>query len=423
VFLPHGAIFLALLAPGQPDDTLPLISPEDLPHQPFVELLVLEKSEELSLDDLKALRSRIEKERDQELERSRKIEEEWKQKLAADRHDLATLNKLSSADTQQTAKRRADIHTEIAALERSIREKALEREKTIPARYELQLTKLWLAEHWPEQRSEILERIGGGQARDRKHGDADDIGYRQLVKDAEKDVETGQQAARQMVAGGWLPFELQDAEVQTYVRQIAARIAANSDMKVPLHVTVLDSAEPRAIALPGGFLYLTSGVIRSAGSESEVAGVLSREIARIAARHATRTSKMSWVSRLFVPVTQIAAGIFTAGATSPGAYYGINYGLQNVGGLVGRALNGTNEGFQAEADQLGVQYAWKAGYDPKGFVAFLDSTAGNYSNALLTDEPPLRKRLLKIFSEIQYLPPQKHPLDSGDFDRIRQRVR
>ena len=423
MFLSHSAIFLALLVPGQSDDALSLISPEDLPHQPFVELLQFEKSEELSLADLKALRSRIERERDEELERARRIEEEWKQKLAADRHDLETLNKLSSTDTQQTAKRRADIHIEIAALERSIREKALEREKTIMARYELQLTKLWLAEHWPERRSEILERIGEGQARDRKHGDAEDIGYRQLVKDAEKDIETGQQAARQMVAGGWLPYELQDAEVQAYVRQIASRIAANSDLKVPLHVTVLDSAEPRAIALPGGFLYLTSGVIRSAGSESEVAGVLSREIARIAARHATRTSKMSWVSRLFVPVTQIAAGLFTAGATSPGAYYGINYGLQNAGSLVGRALNGTNEGFQAEADQLGVQYAWKAGYDPKGFVAFLDSTAGNYSNALLTDEPPLRKRLLKIFSEIQYLPQQKQPADSGDFDRIRQRVR
>jgi predicted Zn-dependent protease len=185
---------------------------------------------------------------------------------------------------------------------------------------------------------------------------------------------------------------------------------------------VLDSPEPRAIALPGGFLYVTSGVIRAARSESELAGVLSREIARIAARHATRVSKASWVSRLFVPVTQIATGIFTGGSVNPAAYYGINYGVEGIGGILGRVLNGTNETFQAEADQLGVQYAWKAGYDPRGFVAFLDSTAEKPGHKFLNDEPELRKRLLKIFSEIQYLPEQKAVFDSGEFDRIRQRI-
>jgi predicted Zn-dependent protease len=142
----------------------------------------------------------------------------------------------------------------------------------------------------------------------------------------------------------------------------------NSDLKVPLRVTVLDDKELRAIALPGGFVYVTSGVLTAAQSESELAGVLSREIARIAARHAARAAKSSWLSRMILPVTQIAGGIFAGGPANPAAYYGLGYGMEGLSGILGRALTANSEEFQLEADQLGVQYAWKAGYDPAGFV-------------------------------------------------------
>ncbi len=250
---PLYALSLALLVPANPDQRLPSISLEDLPHQPFVELLERDRSEEYSPDELRALRSKIEQERDERIEALRKTEETWKKQLASDRHDLETLNKASSTDSEDGERRRAALHIEIAALERGIRDKALERERTLPAQYELQLTKLWLVERWPERRTEILQRIGEGQARNRRHGDAVDIGYRKLVNDPEKDIETGEQAARQMVAGGWLPFELQDNEVQVYVRRIAAKIAANSDLKVPLHVTVLDSRRTQGYRSAGRF--------------------------------------------------------------------------------------------------------------------------------------------------------------------------
>jgi predicted Zn-dependent protease len=227
-----------------------------------------------------------------------------------------------------------------------------------------------------------------------------------------------------MIASGWLPFELQDNDVQAYVRTVAARIAANSDLKVPLRVTVLDSTELKALALPGGYLYVTSGVIRAAKTESELAGVLSREIARIAARHATRSSKASLVSKLFVPVTQVAAGIFTGGTMSPAAAYGISYGIEGLGGVLQHVSNGTNEKLETEADQLGIQYAWKAGYDPRGFIEFLDSIAISTNKNFVNDEPQLHERLLEAFTEIEYLPPQKDFVpDTGEFDRIRSLVR
>jgi Zn-dependent protease with chaperone function len=421
---PLYALSLALLIPALPDHELSKFSPEDLLHQPFVVLLELQGFEDNSSSELKALRSWIEEERDRKIEEVRQRESDWKKKLTLHRDELEALNKLGSKDTQAAESQRSTLHIEIAALERCIHDAVIEREQTIPATYDLQLTKLWLAEHWPSRRGEIRQQIEEGQARSRRHGDAEDIGYRRLVKNPEQDIPAGEQAARQMVAGGWLPFELQDHEVQAYVRTIAARIAANSDLKVPLRVTVLDSSELKALALPGGYLYVTSGVIRAAQTESELAGVLSREIARIAARHATRSSKVSVVSKLFGPVAQVTAGILTGGTASPAAAYGIGYGIEGLSGVLQRVLNGTNEKFQTEADQLGIQYAWKSGYDPRGFISFLDSIAGTTGNNFLSDEPSLQERLLNSYTEIQYLPPQKDPApDTGEFDRIRSRVR
>jgi len=418
------ALSLALLIPASSDNELSSFSPEDLLHQPFVVLMELQNLEEIPTSELRAMRSRIEEERDRKISEVRQREDDWKKKLAVHRNELEALNKLGSRDTPAAARKRSGLHVEIAALERCIHDATVERERTIPATYEMQLTKLWLAEHWPSRRTEIQQRIEEGQSRSRRHGDAEDIGYRRLVKNPEQDIPAGEQAARQMLSNGWLPFELQDDDVQSYVRTIAARIAANSDLKVPLRVTVLNSAELKALALPGGYLYVTSGVIRAAQTESELAGVLSREVARIAARHATRSSKVSLVSKLFVPVTQIAAGVFTGGSVSPAAAYGIGYGIEGLSGVLQHVLNGTNEKFQTEADQLGIQYAWKAGYDPRGFVAFLDSISGSKNNNFLSDEPQLQERLLKSFTEIQYLPPQKDPEpDTGEFDRIRNRVR
>jgi predicted Zn-dependent protease len=187
---------------------------------------------------------------------------------------------------------------------------------------------------------------------------------------------------------------------------------------------VLDSRELKAFALPGGYLYVTSGVLGAAQTESELAGVLAREIARIAARHATRRTRMSFLPKLFVPAAQIVAGLFTGGPANPAAYYGVGYGVDGLGGLLGRALNGTDAKFQREADQLGIQYAWKAGYDPTGFVAFLDSISSVRAEGLLTEEPPLPERLLEMFSELSYLPQQKSSIPaSEEFDSLKQRIK
>jgi predicted Zn-dependent protease len=299
---------------------------------------------------------------------------------------------------------------------------ALEQKTTIPAEYNKQLTKLWLIEHWPEQRKEIVRHIDQGEGRKRPHGDVEDIGFREIVKNPTEDIEVGKQAVRQMTSGGWLPSELQDERTQNYVRKVADRIAVNSDLKVPLHVTVVDSGDLKVTALPGGFLYVTSGLVMATHNESEFAGILSREIARIAARHAARASKHSLVSKMFLPIAQIATGFFSPGLNQA-AYYGIGYGMQGLSGVMDHMMDGAVEKYQKEADQLGVQYAWKAGFDPRGGIEFLDSLEGNAATEFLSPNPVLKERLLNIFSEVEYLGPLSNAaLDSPEFHATRERL-
>jgi predicted Zn-dependent protease len=105
----------------------------------------------------------------------------------------------------------------------------------------------------------------------------------------------------------------------------------------------------------------------------------------------------------------------------------MNYGFQGLGLLVDRALISSNEKSLKEADQLGIQYAWNAGFDPQGFIAFLDSLAkerdfSRTSHFILT-KPSLNERLLNAFAEIRFLPPRKnYTVDSAAFRAARDRI-
>jgi hypothetical protein len=415
-------VFAVLAVVPLPDPEIPPIAPislEDRLLMPYVDLL---EPATYSHDEIRSLRSRLEHERDEKINVSSKTEKQWKRELRTARAELEELNRTGSMDTPGNHARRSQLHVDIGALERGIREKTDEQKTTIPAEYNKQLTKLWLIEHWPEERRDILRHIDQGESRKRPHGDVEDIGFRSIAKDPAEDIEVGKQAVRQMTAGGWLPAELQDQRTQNYVRQVANRIAVNSDLKVPLHVTVVDSGDLKVTALPGGFLYVTSGVLLATQTESEFAGVLSREIARIAARHAARASKHSLASKLFLPIAQIATGFFSPGLNQA-AYYGIGYGMQGLSGVMDHMMDGAVEKYQKEADQLGVQYAWKAGFDPRGGIDFLDSLKGNAATEFLAPTPVLKERLLDLFSEIEYLGPSPNAvLDSPDFHATRDRL-
>lgn len=396
-------------------------------QQPYVALQDAARLAADSRAQLRSVRSAIERERDGKIDQCRDARKHSQRELSTARKGLNEINGLASRDTDSMAAQRETLHVQIADLEQAIRTSAIECDHVIPAAFEIKLAKLHLMQHWPKRREEIARRIEDGRARERKHGDIDDIGYRRIVKKPEEDIAVGQQAAQQMTSSGLLPSPLQDLDIQHYVRQLADKIAESSDLKVPLHVTVIDSPDIAPITLPGGFLYIPSGLIRAAETEAQLAGVISREIARIAARHGTRAPKRSFMSKLFVPAAQVTTGLFTGGFSNAGTYYGVNYGLQGLGALVDRALVEPVEKYQKETDQLGVQYAWKAGFDPSGFIALLDSLAKDEPVSRVSavfrqgQVEKLGERLLNEFTEIEYLPHKEgYRTDSVEFQKIKK---
>jgi predicted Zn-dependent protease len=211
---------------------------------------------------------------------------------------------------------------------------------------------------------------------------------------------------------------LTDPLVTEYVNRIGQNIVRNSDSEVPFTIKVVDSDEVNAFALPGGFFYVDSGLILAADNEAELAGVMSHEIAHVAACHAARENTRGQLMNLAsIPL------IFVGG--------GIGYALQEVAGLalpVGYLK--FSRGFESEADFLGVQYMYKAGYDPQAFTAFFEKVQqmektkpGTLAKAF-SSHPQTPDRIRKSQDEINTLLPERneYKVDTSEFEEVKTRL-
>jgi hypothetical protein len=144
-------------------------------------------------------------------------------------------------------------------------------EHAIPVAYENRKAKLELIEKWPEELKRIKAEIAAGTHHQRRWGDVKDIGFRELVPGQERDVKDGQEAVRQMKLAGLMPPEIENEAVKKYVISLAQRVGKYSDLRVPLNVTVLNTKEINAFALPGGFLFVQRGLLEAVDNESQLA--------------------------------------------------------------------------------------------------------------------------------------------------------
>jgi predicted Zn-dependent protease len=199
------------------------------------------------------------------------------------------------------------------------------------------------------------------KARNSKN-DTDAIGARHVDQginfySLEKEIALGKQLAQEVERQAKI---IDDPVVAEYVNRIGQNLVRNSDAKVPFTIKVLDSEEVNAFALPGGFFFVNSGILLEADNEAEMAGVMAHEIAHVAARHGTKQASRGELAQIMMIPLYVTGG------------WAGYIGRQVASVAIPVGFVRFSQGFEKEADYLGLQYLYKAGYDPNSFVDFFE---------------------------------------------------
>ena len=259
-------------------------------------------------------------------------------------------------------------------------------------------------------------------AQSKNEKDPEQIGNRDVGKGVnfwslEKEIALGKRLAQEVERQAKI---IDDPMVAEYVNRIGQNLVRNSDAKVPFTIKVIDSEEVNAFALPGGFFFVNSGLILNADSESELAGVMAHEIAHVAARHGTRNATRGELAQIGMIAMSIAIPYgWTGYAIRQGAGLAIPMGFLT--------FSRANE---READYLGLQYMYKAGYDPTSFVDFFEKIAsmekrkpGTVAKVFAT-HPPTDDRIAASQKEIQQILVAKpeYVVNTSEFNDVKARL-
>ncbi|MDA1190956.1 MAG: M48 family metallopeptidase [Candidatus Poribacteria bacterium] len=211
---------------------------------------------------------------------------------------------------------------------------------------------------------------------------------------------------------------LNDPVVQAYITDVTqklAKVCQRPDIAYQAKV-VLDE-EINAFAVPGGYLYVNIGLIRAATSESELIGVMGHEIGHVVASHGTKHLTQQY--GLAVVVSLITG-------KDPGLLKEIVGGILAVGGQVALLKNSRED--ELEADALGVQNLYDAGYDPEGLATFFETLLGESGDPdkfsqVLSTHPATSERIAQARGLIADLPPKSGlQQNSAQFQEIKKRL-
>ena len=211
-----------------------------------------------------------------------------------------------------------------------------------------------------------------------------------------------------------------DPVVVEYVNRVGQNIVKNSDCKVPFTIKVIDSDEINAMALPGGFFYVNSGLIMAADEEAELAGVMAHETAHVCAHHAAREmTRMNYAELASIPLEIVTYGSWTG------------YGIYEASQLaIPMGFLEFSREFEAEADYLGLQYMYKAGYDPQAFIQFFEKITALEKHKpgtlakVFADHPQTPDRIAHSEDEIATILPARpdYVVTTSEFDDIKARL-
>ena len=209
-----------------------------------------------------------------------------------------------------------------------------------------------------------------------------------------------------------------DPVVTEYVNRVGQNIVLHSDAKVPFTIKVIDSDEVNAFALPGGFFYVNKGLILAADNEAEMAGVMAHEIGHVAARHAMENQTKGMLANIGL----IAGSIFLGGLggmlINEGAQFGALLGFMKF-----------SRSAESEADMLGVEYLWAAGYDPNAMSTMFEKLAaqnkrkpGTFSK-LFETHPQSIDRMEATRALVARFPEKEEYVENtSEFQRVKARL-
>lgn len=336
-------------------------------------------------------------------------------------------SELKKSTAKLTKAQRKEAHCTIQNLDLLKSEADVLARQAIPTAYDNLNAKLDVIEHWPAFHQQIQQELANGSYANRRWGDVADIGFREIEPNQQDDIKKGQQAIEEMKRAHLLPPELEDKSIQDYVNTVAQKVAIRSDLKIPLHVTVLDSREINAFALPGGYLFIERGLLEAADDESELAGVLAHEMSHDVARHSSKLMKRATIAGIFYQAAQVAAIVLTGGVASIGTAYALQYGFYGLGLVLDLKLLGVSRDYEMEADLLGVQYAWNAGYDPTGFTRFFDkiATREGYVKGVswFRTHPAFYERMVQTQREMAFLAAKPDAIiQTTEFEEMKKKL-
>ncbi|MBI1353850.1 MAG: M48 family metalloprotease [Acidobacteria bacterium] len=247
----------------------------------------------------------------------------------------------------------------------------------------------------------------------RQPGDPLKPGYNTFSK--EQDIELGREAAaevRQQVD------VVKDQKLQNYVKVVGVRLARQPQAEdYPYEFTLINEESINAFALPGGPVFIHSGLLAAADTEAQFAGVLAHEISHVALRHGT--SQASKAQMVQLPAVLAGAILGDGGALSQIGQVGLGLGLNALIMKYSRTA-------EKEADALGARIMSEAGYDPLAMAEFFqkleEETGGSQPPAFLSSHPSPGNRVQLVRAEMQTFPPGQYGYETGDFPLAKKLV-
>jgi predicted Zn-dependent protease len=254
-----------------------------------------------------------------------------------------------------------------------------------------------------------------------KKDDVEQIGNRDVGRcvnffSIEKEIALGKQLADEERRQAKM---VEDPLITEYVNRIGQNLVRNSDAKVPFTFQIIEGETPNAFALPGGFIFVYTGLIKIASEESELAAAMAHEIAHVAARHMTcQATKSQIASIATIPLAVLLPG------------WGGYAARQGAGAAIPTALLRFGRRDESEADYLGVQYMYAAGYDPTSAISIfekiesLNKRQPGLVDKIFSTHPMDADRIQKTEKEIARILPAKeeYVVNTSDYAAIRERL-